>query len=208
VGDPNQSIYGWRGASAANLAQFGDQFSRAQPHNSFALTISWRNGKKILDAANTLATPLAHELAVTVPTLDPGPVASAHPVDANVAETLGEEAAYAARWLAERLAEAPADATAAILFRKRTTQREFTRALRAEGVPYHVIGIDGLLAEPEFADLVSALAVVDDPTAGSQLVRLLAGSRWRLAPSDLHALSVVASALTKLSPDGSPLPKD
>src|SRR5690606_24112750 len=43
VGDPNQSIYGWRGASAANLAQFGDQFSRAQPHNSFALTISWRN---------------------------------------------------------------------------------------------------------------------------------------------------------------------
>src|SRR5690606_4826071 len=126
VGDPNQSIYGWRGASAANLAQFGDQFSRAQPHNSFALTISWRNGKKILDASINLAPPVAHELAVTVPTLDPGPVASPHPVHASVAGTLGEEAAYAARWLAERLAEPPPDATTALLFHKRTTQREFT----------------------------------------------------------------------------------
>ena len=45
VGDPHQSIYGWRGASAANLAQFADAFDAKL---RFSLSISWRNGEKIL----------------------------------------------------------------------------------------------------------------------------------------------------------------
>jgi DNA helicase-2/ATP-dependent DNA helicase PcrA len=71
----------------------------------------------------------------------------------------------------------------------------FVEALRDAGVPYHVLGIGGLLEEPEIADLVSALTVVADPTAGSELVRLLAGSRWRIGVRDLHRLSRVASWL-------------
>ena len=51
------------------------------------------------------------------------------------------------------------------------------------------------MAEPEIADLVSALAVVNDPTAGSELVRLLAGSRWRIGTKDVHGLGRVASWL-------------
>src|SRR5690606_33277281 len=58
------------------------------------------------------------------------------------------------------------------------------------------------------ADLVSALAVIDDPTAGSELVRLLAGSRWRLGVSDLQALSDVASELTRRGSDGKALPPE
>ena len=38
--------------------------------------------------------------------------------------------------------------------------------MREAGVPYHVLGVGGLLAEPEIADLVSALRVLDDPDAG------------------------------------------
>jgi DNA helicase-2/ATP-dependent DNA helicase PcrA len=51
------------------------------------------------------------------------------------------------------------------------------------------------MAEPEIADLVSALAVVNDPTAGSELVRLLGGSRWRIGAKDLYVLSRLASWL-------------
>ena len=190
VGDPNQSIYGWRGASAANLEQFGSQFGSP---TQFSLSTSWRNGHRILDVANALVA----GANARVMTLEPGPVATNLPVDVAVVETVTDEAAAAALWLKERMVpnekgELP---SAAMLFRTRSTQRFFIHALREQGVPFHVLGIGGLMAEPEIADLVSALSVVNDPAAGSHLVRLLAGSRWRIGVADLHALGRVASWL-------------
>ena len=196
VGDPNQSIYGWRGASAANLEQFASQFGGGTVAD-FALTTSWRNGERILDIANALMEPLVPETRVRVERLAAGPRATALPVDIVVEETLPDEANATALWLKERLV--PNDRgvlpTAAMLFRTRSTQRTFIEALREHDVPFHVLGIGGLMAEPEIADLVSALSVVNDPGAGTQLIRLLAGSRWRVGARDLRVLSRVASWL-------------
>jgi len=199
VGDPNQSIYGWRGASAGNLDEFGRQFAGGAEAR-FALTTSWRNGHDILAVANGLVEPLAADARVPVERLQAGPSATSRPVDVAFAETLPQEAEATALWLKERLEAGTTDPgatppSAAILFRARKTQQAFVEALRRNGIPFHVLGIGGLLAEPEIADLVSALAVVSDPTAGSELVRLLAGSRWRIGVRDLHALSRVASWL-------------
>ena len=212
VGDPNQSIYGWRGASAANLEGFARQFGGGAVLD-FALTTSWRNGHGILAIANALVEPLAAAMRaaatpggasrVPVERLDAAPLASNRPVDVIYEETLPEEARAVALWLKAKLGlksrldvprgdEPP---TAAMLFRARKTQGVFIDALREHGVPFHLLGIGGLMAEPEIADLVSALAVVNDPTAGSELVRLLAGSRWRIGVRDLHALSRLASWL-------------
>jgi DNA helicase-2/ATP-dependent DNA helicase PcrA len=210
VGDPNQSIYGWRGASAANLDGFARQFG-AGPDGHFALTTSWRNGHDILAVANAIVEPFRNAPKREIPDvaartvaartavgrLRAGPSASAVPVRVVVEETLPEEAEAAARWLKERLSvpSGKAPPTAAMLFRARKTQGVFIEALRNNGVKFHVLGLGGLMAEPEIADLVSALAVVNDPTAGSELVRLLAGSRWRLGAKDLHGLGRVASWL-------------
>ncbi|WKK70949.1 hypothetical protein Q0F99_14655 [Rathayibacter oskolensis] len=71
----------------------------------------------------------------------------------------------------------------------------FAAALSRHGVRYHILGIGGLLRQPEIADLVAALTVVEDPAAGSELVRLLAGARWRLGVRDLKALRDLASWL-------------
>lgn len=197
VGDPNQSIYGWRGASAANLEQFATGFGAGSPVQEFALSTSWRNGHAILAAANRLVEPLLATTTVRVQELEAAPTATSIPVDVTFEETIAEEAASAARWLKQQLSEPHGEGkpTAAMLFRARRTQSIFVEALRAEGVPFHVLGIGGLLDEPEVADLVCALTVVSDPTAGSELVRLLAGSRWRIGVRDLHALSRVASWL-------------
>jgi DNA helicase-2/ATP-dependent DNA helicase PcrA len=199
VGDPNQSIYGWRGASAGNLDEFAAQFAHGAA-GRFALTTSWRNGHDILAVANGLVEPLAAGSRVQVERLQAGPRASERQVDVVFEETLPHEAEATALWLKEQLAAGASggDATppsAAMLFRARKTQGAFIEALRRHGVPFHVLGVGGLLAEPEIADLVSALAVVSDPAAGSELVRLLAGSRWRIGVHDLFVLSRVASWL-------------
>jgi len=190
VGDPNQSIYGWRGASAANLEGFATQFGAEL---SFSLTTSWRNGHDVLRVANALVEPLIAETRVRVERLEAGAGATALPVDVAIEETVVDEAKRAALWLKQRLV--PGQTTAAMLFRTRSTQAHFIQALRDEDIPFHILGIGGLLAEPEIADLVSALRVLNDPTAGGDLVRLLAGSRWRIGVRDLHLLRRVASWL-------------
>jgi len=230
VGDPHQSIYGWRGASAAGLDDFATRFrGRASGEDSagedsaganrageavarYSLSVSWRNGERILDVAGALVEPLTTPGSVAVARLTSGPGASAHPVDTVFEEQLHEEAAAVAAWLKARLAEPvegakgaetgatddhgrPRLPSAALLMRSRSTQPVFLAALREAGVPFHVLGIGGLLEEPEVSDLVCALAVLNDPTAGTELVRLLAGPRWRIGVADLHALSRVASWL-------------
>ena len=182
VGDPNQSIYGWRGASAANLDQFAGLFAAER---RFALSTSWRNGTAILDAANHLVAPFRGR-GVEVEQLTPSPFATSTAVQAVFPESVAEEAAAVADWLAARVDE---NTSAAMLMRARATQPYFLAALRDRGVRFHVLGIGGLLAEPEIADLVCLLSAMDDPAAGIQLLRVLAGSRWRVGVADLHALN-------------------
>ena len=60
VGDPFQSIYGWRGASAGNIGRFAATFrtSDGTPATVFPLATSFRNDRVVLDAANAVAAPL------------------------------------------------------------------------------------------------------------------------------------------------------
>ncbi|MCU1557782.1 MAG: ATP-dependent helicase [Microbacteriaceae bacterium] len=209
VGDPNQSIYGWRGASASNLDDFARAFGATEAR--FALSTSWRNGHRILEAANQVVAPFGPTSKVRVERLEAGPVATSEAVDSVFAESVVEEAEATAAWLGARLSmrdERGTPPSAAMLFRTRKTQAFFLSALRDAGIAYHVLGLNGLLAEPEIADLVSALSVVSDPSAGLELVRLLAGSRWRLGVQDLHALNRLASRLRDLDYAQHPLPPD
>lgn len=202
VGDPHQSIYGWRGASAANLARFSRDFTDNGDAQYFALSTSWRNATSVLDAANVIVEPLSKRSPVRVESLDARPSAPTGAIDAYYFEHIDEEARGVAKWFARALAphawnhynpdpeaDAPTPPTAAILFRRRSDMDRFAAALSTEEVPYHVLGIGGLLSTPEIVDLVSALTVIHDPTAGSELIRLLSGARWSIGPRDLQELA-------------------
>jgi DNA helicase-2/ATP-dependent DNA helicase PcrA len=198
VGDPHQSIYGWRGASAANLARFGDDFGAGESVAEFALSTSWRNATTILAAANAVVGPLTAAGRVRVEPLRPRDGAPAGTVLARYAETVEEEATGVAEWLAGQLAVPKPDGQsrdAAILFRSRSAMGLFAEALEARGVPHHILGLGGLLQAPEIVDLVSALRVLHDPSAGSHLIRLLSGARWSIGARDLQHLSRVAGWL-------------
>ncbi|MFC8193435.1 ATP-dependent helicase, partial [Cellulomonas sp. NPDC057328] len=206
VGDPHQSIYGWRGASPAGLARFPEMFpvvepdargrvagrEHRRPADVVQLSTSWRNDVAVLAAANHVAAPLRDAGArVDVPELRARPGAGEGTVLAAVTTTVEEEAATVAAFVAEqwRPGSHPAGRrTAAVLCRKRSQFEPLRRALRAEGLPVEVVGLGGLLAAPEVVDLVAVLQAAHDPTRGDALVRLLTGARTRLGAADLHAL--------------------
>jgi DNA helicase-2/ATP-dependent DNA helicase PcrA len=187
VGDPHQSIYGWRGASSTTLDRFRTDFRDPEPARVLHLSTSWRNDRAVLAAANVVAGPLAATSRVEVRELaeraDAGP---GHVAVARLA-TLEDEARHVVDWVVRRMAR-PGRSTAAVLCRKRSQFDPVVDALEAAGVPFEVVGLGGLLHTPEVADLVALLHVVQDPTRGDRLMRLLTGPSCRLGAADLDGL--------------------
>ncbi|HWG98050.1 MAG TPA: ATP-dependent helicase, partial [Pilimelia sp.] len=221
VGDPCQSIYGWRGASAGTLDRFPGDFPRpdGRPARVRTLTTSWRNRPEILDVANTLSAPLrasgarVGELAAAGRVPDPvgGRTARgerAATVHCALLETYLDEADWiadsvVAAWQAAAGApgtpapEIPVERrpTTAVLVRVRAQIAPIEAALRERGLPVEVVGLGGLLDTPEVRDVVCTLRVLSDPTDGAALLRLLTGARWRIGPRDLVALHRRARAI-------------
>ena len=207
VGDPCQSIYGWRGASAGTLDRFPTEFPflDGSPAALLSLTTSWRNRPEILDVANTLSAPLRSsgarvaELAPADVLAEPASTATVH---CALLDTYLEESAWVAdRVLASwRLAAKVEDDTfpydipvedrpsTAILVRTRAQIPALENALRSRGLPVEVVGLGGLLDTPEVRDVVSTMRVLADPAEGAALLRILTGPRWRIGPRDLVAL--------------------
>lgn len=186
VGDPNQSIYGWRGASASNLSEFYADFG-GEPKD-FTLSTSWRNPARVLELANKLTGDLK------VVTLTPREDAGEGSVAIQFEQDMHREAAAVAAWFKDRM---QLENTGALLMRKRSQMPLFVEAMEGLGLDVEVVGLGGLLEMAEIVDLVCALRVVHSPDAGSQLIRLLTGPRWRIGAKDIERLHRYASRLVK-----------
>jgi len=187
VGDPHQSIYGWRGASATTLTRFAVEFGDPEPARKLDLSTSWRNDSAVLDVANHLAQPLRAASRVTVEPLASRPGAGVGSVEVARLTTSADEADHIARWLAAHRSRG--SVSAAVLCRKRAEFATVTAALEEHGIPHEVVGLGGLLLTPEVEDVVALLHVVQDPARGDHLVRLLSGPMMRLGIADLDALA-------------------
>lgn len=190
VGDPCQAIYGWRGASVANLDDFPQHFAYAdgRPATRFALSENRRSGGRLLDLANGLAEPL-RAMHAGVEALRPAPGAERDgTVRCALLRTHGEEIDWLADSIAHLVATGRAPGEIAVLCRTATDFAEIQGALVARDIPVEVVGLSGLLHLPEVADLVAVCEVLQDPGANASLVRLLTGPRWRIGARDLALL--------------------
>ncbi|MFG1771332.1 ATP-dependent helicase [Nocardia salmonicida] len=212
VGDPMQSIYGWRGASAANLPRFATDFPAAPgiPAPVLPLLTSWRNPPEALALANLVADPLRMVAraagGATVDALRAKPQSHAGVVEFGLTETIAQER----DWIAERIAREWASAreneapppTSAVLVRRNADAAPLAEALREQGLPVEIVGLGGLLATPEVADIVATLRLIAEPGTGSAAVRILTGARWRIGVADLAALARRARMLSISSVSG------
>ncbi|MEV2213131.1 UvrD-helicase domain-containing protein [Streptomyces sp. NPDC050997] len=190
VGDPCQAIYGWRGASVANLDDFPEHFAHADGRSAArqALSENRRSGGRLLDLANGLAEPL-RAMHAGVEALRPAPGAERDGiVRCALLPTHAEEIDWIADSITHLVNTGKAPGEIAVLCRTATDFAEIQGALVARDVPVEVVGLSGLLHLPEVADLVAVCEVLQDPGANASLVRLLTGPRWRIGPRDLALL--------------------
>jgi len=207
VGDPNQAIYGWRGASVGNLLRFGAHFPRCDDETVTAqpLMTSFRCGGRILTAANAVADGIgrggSRRPALTVPKLSAMPGAEdAGEVMLARLETDLDEAGWVADQLAAELDRGTAAGAMAVLVRRRIDFARLHHALVERDIPVEVVGLGGLIEMPEVADVVATLSLLVDPTANAAAIRLLTGPRWRIGVRDLAALGRRADFLATWSP--------
>ncbi len=200
VGDPIQSIYGWRGAAATNLPRFATDFPRSDgtPAAVLELPTSWRNPPRVLQLANAVSAE-ARRRSVAVQALRSRPYSPPGTVRCALLADVQAEREWVADQVAAHYQRARANdaapPTAAVLVRRNADAAPMAELLRARGIPVEVVGLAGLLSVPEVADVVAMLRLVADPTAGAAALRVLTGPRWRLGGRDVAALWRRAVAL-------------
>ena len=223
VGDPFQSIYAWRGASPGAFRMFQRDFgmdtAASVSSQPYALSVTRRNARIVLDAANALTLPLRRTPrrpgSSLMREVDVPPLSSLEGKPNGTLgllgyQTLGQEIdgvtrfvkAAASIWRAAAEREAAAKGTTAspaprvaVLFRSKTGMPAFRDALEAAGLRVLTVGHSALLERPDVRDLLAMLHVAGDHTDAASLMRLLATPRYALSAGDLTALADLAEQL-------------
>ena len=188
VGDDDQSIYRFRGASFAAFSEFDRRFSRPPAHDRdgpapgppprFRIEENFRSVEHILTAANRLIgrNRMRFEPNKRLRTNR----GAGQPVDLVICAGPEDEAVVIVDAIRDRLGEQPKWSDAAVLYRKHKHREAIVARLREEDIPYTVVGGLSLFATPEIRDLEQALRAIADPHDDVALTRMMTAGPWRL----------------------------
>jgi DNA helicase II / ATP-dependent DNA helicase PcrA len=176
VGDDDQSIYKFRGASVANLRRFRSVFPDAAV---VRLEENYRSRGPILRAAARLITEDPDRLEKRLKTTRGEGTA----VSVLTASSVTEEADAVAAFVKTAIDEGRHRPNAvAILLRANAHLHNFARALQRSGVAYQVSGGRGFYQQPEIKDCLAYLRAIDGPDDTVCLMRLLSLPRYAVDP--------------------------
>ena len=200
VGDPDQNIYAWRGASLYNLLDFPQRFPKAdgRPAARLPLYTNFRSGSRILAAADTIIAPVPEAQR-------PDPDKQLRPFPPNgegeVHVTRVQDEWTEARAIADRIVglhEAGASwSDVAVLCRTSRLFGLLQRAFEEREVPVEILGLAGLLKQPEVVEVLAYARAVHDPKASVALARILLGPRYRVGFKDLALVARLATIESK-----------
>jgi DNA helicase-2/ATP-dependent DNA helicase PcrA len=190
VGDADQTIYEWRGASLHNFAAFPQHFPNPDGTPAATLTLAHnrRSGRRIIDLANLVRSEIefCSELEELLPLEDAA--------EGSVAVGWFRTALDEAEWIARdvlRLHDEDGRSwrDVGILFRRHSTMGLIRDALERLDVPVEVASLGGLLEVPEVADIYAWLRILGRPDDTPALLRVLLGCRYRLGLGDLEPVA-------------------
>ncbi|CAN5498560.1 ATP-dependent DNA helicase [soil metagenome] len=176
VGDPNQSIYRFRGAAVDNIQRFSGEFPGVV---DVGLTTNFRSHQRILDLANHLVredSGLSSRLTAQNDRLGPTPLLAA-----------GDRFADEARWIAETLSNHyqpdPGSGkfpSVGVLVRKRKLLPDIAGALDEAGLLYQVLGDRTIFDSDAAQDAIATLEILATPERQLSIVRVLESPRYRI----------------------------
>ncbi len=167
VGDPDQSVYGWRGADIRNIMEFEKDFPDA---STIALEQNYRSTAKILHAANEVIKHNRNRKPKNLWTEKP------HGEAVEVVEYLNEmdEAKGVLSRIKALTARGPFEYNGiAVFYRTNAQSRSFEEAFRAGRVPYRLIGSVRFYDRKEIKDALCYLKLLTNPYDTVSLLRVL-----------------------------------
>ena len=192
VGDDDQSIYRFRGATIENILSFEQQFPGCR---SIRLEQNYRSTEQILDAANKV---IRHNTGRKGKELWTS-LGSGENVRVCRLYDENEEASAVASDILADYSRGMHWQDHAILYRMNAQSSQFEFAFKRNGIPYRVIGGARFFDRAEIKDMLSYLSIIQDPKDELRLMRIL-----NVPPRGIGAKSVEAARSLALQ-EGKPL---
>ncbi len=188
VGDPDQSIYAFRGADINNILDFERDFPGTR---TIALEQNYRSTNNILDAANAVIRNNRERKEKNLWS----ELGEGEPVHVIEVEDEHAEARFVAAEIAGLVEQGYSGREIAVFYRTNAQSRVLEDVLVRQGVAYQVIGGPRFYERAEIKDLISYLQVIDNPYDAVSLQRIANRPRRGIGDSTLARLQAHADAL-------------
>jgi len=186
VGDDDQSIYKFRGATIENILSFESQFPGAKV---IRLEQNYRSTQNILDAANHVISNNTERKGKELWTANgAGPK-----VTVRRAENEEAEAEFVANTVLDGAARGAHFSDYAVLYRMHAQSNSIEKAFVRESVPYKVVGGLRFYERKEVKDMLAYLSVIANPADGLRLARIINEPKRGIGDATLDAAGQIAA---------------
>ncbi len=185
VGDDDQSIYKFRGATIENILSFEEQFS---PCAVIRLEQNYRSTQNILDAANAVIANNMNRKAKTLWT-DNG---KGDLLQWHTLENEDEEGRFIARTVLDKVANGDKYRNMAVLYRANAQSNAIERALVKSGIPYRILGGHRFNDTKEVRDAIAYLRVINNPDDSVSLRRIINEPKRGIGDTTLDKAAALA----------------
>ncbi len=191
VGDPDQSIFRWRGADYRNVRRFQQDYPEAKV---VLLEQNYRSTQTILDAAMAVIDQNRGRTAKELFTERSGGSA----IELHEAYDEEDEAAFVVEKIASQvLHEQSRPGDCAIMYRTNAQSRALEEAFIRAGMPYRLVGATRFYARREIKDLLGFLRLAYNPRDGVSLERVLNVPPRGIGRKTLTSLQAVAAEVNE-----------
>ena len=188
VGDDDQSIYKFRGATIENILSFENTFKGAK---MIRLEQNYRSTQNILNAANGVISNNTMRKGKTLWTEN----AVGDKIEVHTSDSERDEAQFIAKTILDGVADGRKFSDFAILYRMNAQSNSIEQALSRSGIPHRVIGGRRFYDREEIRDMVAYLQVINNPHDDVRLGRIINVPKRGIGATTLEKASEIAAGL-------------